>query len=400
MTFRTSAMWLRSGKRPPCTESNSAHTSEQRPDGREQEWSAFEVLPLNGVPGQPCTKVCNISDFSLLQSRLKTPCEMSMSSFWRRATSVFARAVLVVLVASASLWASDAHRRTSIRPGGQSSPPHNTVRQIKILGSKESVEIEIETSDPITPQTQLLTGPDRLVLDFPNAVPGNDLRSQSIYVGEVKDIRAGLFRPVPPITRLVVDLDGPESYQVFPAGRTVMIKMTTGSRTGAPVAVDKWREPAVASLTPVSETQQTVPDDPPKPSLNVEFANGLLTIKADRVSLGEILRAVHDRTGADVSPVPGGDQEKVVSYLGPALAQDVLARLLNGSKFNYLILNAAGDPKKLDRVILTPRAEAGATPLAPLPSGDPSPEPAMAAPVSEPQYPPPVPEINSQPEPQ
>ena len=349
-----------------------------------------------------CTKVCNIQDFSLLQSRLKIPHEMFMRSFWRPPTSRIAMAALMVVFVSASLWASDAPRRTSTRPDGPGhrSPAHNTVRQIKILGSKDSVEIEVDTSDPITPQTQLLTGPDRLVLDFPNAVPGNDLRSQSIYVGEVKDIRAGLFRPVPPITRLVVDLDGPESYQVFPAGRTVMIKMTTGSRTGAPVAVDKWREPAVASLTPVSETQQTVPDDPPKPSLNVEFANGLLTIKADRVSLGEILRAVHDRTGAAVSPVPGGEQEKVVSYLGPALAQDVLARLLNGSKFNYLILNAAGDPKKLDRVILTPRAEAGATPLAPLPSGDPSPEPAMAAPVSEPQYPPPVPEINSQPEPQ
>jgi hypothetical protein len=60
-----------------------------------------------------------------------------------------------------------------------------SVRSVKVLGSKDAVEIEVDASDRIVPQTQVLTGPDRLVIDFPNAVPSSQLRSQSIDRGEV-----------------------------------------------------------------------------------------------------------------------------------------------------------------------------------------------------------------------
>ena len=82
-----------------------------------------------------------------------------------------------------------------------------------------------EASRRIIPETQVLTGPDRLVVDFPNAVPGNELRSQSVNRGEVKDLRVGLFQSLPPVTRVVLDLKTAQSYQVFPEGRTVIIKV-------------------------------------------------------------------------------------------------------------------------------------------------------------------------------
>ena len=100
---------------------------------------------------------------------------------------------------------------------------------VKVLGSKDAVEIEVEASDRIVPQTQVLTGPDRLVVDFPNRVPSNQLRSQSVDRGEVKDVRVGLFQSKPPVTRLVLDLKTAQSYQVFPSGRTVMIKVMGGA---------------------------------------------------------------------------------------------------------------------------------------------------------------------------
>lgn len=295
-------------------------------------------------------------------------------------------------------------RRTTFRTQPQSQL---VIRELKILGSKDSVEIEVSANDRISPvQSQMLTGPDRLVLDFPNAVPGADLRSQSIYVGAVKDIRAALFRSKPPITRLVIDLDSPETYQIFPSGRTVMIKMSTTLAAGS-AAVDPWREPALQPVLAANAAtvQPSAPPEPPKPSLEVGFANGLLSIKADRVSLAEILRSVQQHTGADISIAPGADQEKVVSDFGPAPAQEVLARLLHGSKFNFLILNAADDPKKLDRVILTPRTEGGPAPLPPLQTADqlPRPEPIASptdpGPSQEPHFPPPQPEPNVPPEP-
>jgi hypothetical protein len=308
--------------------------------------------------------------------------------------STFARANAVLLLAffAPLMWAQrSTHagvQRTSLRTAPEA---HLLVRGIKIHGAKDFVEIEVDTSDRITPQPQMLAGPDRLVLDFPNAVPGAELRSQSIYVGAVKDIRAALFRSKPPITRLVIDLDGPETYQIFPAGRTVMIKMSTTVSPSA-AAVDPWREPAVqtaaASISPPIQViapaaPVTTPVEPPKPSLEVQFVDGLLSIKADRVTLAEILRGVQQRTGAQVSIAPGAEQEKVVSNLGPAPAQEVLAHLLNGSKFNFLILNAAGDPKKLDRVILTPRTDGGPATLPPLQTAEqPQSDPAMPPPAA------------------
>ncbi len=97
---------------------------------------------------------------------------------------------------------------------------------------------------------------------------------------------------------------------------------------------------------------------PPKPSLEVAFRNGLLSINCDRASLSEVLFAVHQRTGAEIAIPAGAEQEKVVVNLGPAPAPDVLSQLLNGSKFNFVILSSPKNPGALDQVILTPRTDA------------------------------------------
>ena len=100
------------------------------------------------------------------------------------------------------------------------------------------MEIEVGTpSDHIVPQTQVLSGPDRLVVDFPNAIPGNQLHSQSVDRGDVKSVRVGLYQSKPPVTRLVVDLKSARSYQIFPSGRTVMIKVMGGASASDDAAV-------------------------------------------------------------------------------------------------------------------------------------------------------------------
>src|SRR5579872_2809353 len=98
-------------------------------------------------------------------------------------------------------------------------PAQVSVRSVKVLGSKNTVEIEVEASDRVVPQTQVLTGPDRLVVDFPNAFPSRQIRNQSVDRGDVKDVRVGLFQSTPPVTRVVLDLKSARSYQVFPSGR-------------------------------------------------------------------------------------------------------------------------------------------------------------------------------------
>jgi hypothetical protein len=216
------------------------------------------------------------------------------------------------------------------------------------------VEIEIEASDRVVPHTNVLTGPDRLIVDFVGAVPGAQLRNQAVNRGEVKSLRVGLFSSNPPVTRVVLDLNGPQPYQVFPSGRTVILKVG-----GADTALRSGSGPVLVNTNyPTTGAHLSVPiTAPPRPALEVSFRHGLLSISSNKASLSEVLFAIHEQTGAEIAIPAGAEQEQVVADIGPAPAPEVLSQLLNGSKFNFMILSSSSDPRSLDRVILSSRPE-------------------------------------------
>jgi hypothetical protein len=93
-----------------------------------------------------------------------------------------------------------------------------------------------------------------------------------------------------------------------------------------------------------------LPSTPPQ----VSFQDGLLTIVAQNSSLGDILREVHKLTGAEIE-VPPNAGERVATRLGPGPARDVLASLLNGSSFNYVMVGSVADPNTVASVMLMPK---------------------------------------------
>ena len=274
-----------------------------------------------------------------------------------------------------------------------------SVRSVKVLGSKDIVEIEVEASDRIVPESQVLTGPDRLVVDFPNAVPSNQVRNQSIDRGEVKDVRVGLFQAKPPVTRVVLDLKSARSYQIFPSGRTVMIKVTGGSVSSESAATDYGQHANRPGLITANYTSSAEPVSVPAPTpLQVSYRDGLLGIYANKATLSEVLYAIQQRTGADISIPAGAEQEKVVAEITPAPAAEAVARLLNGSRFNFLILNSATDPRRLDRVILSTRTVSSGGFVPPPPQPQEEDTTADEQPAVAPN-PPPPPESTPLPEP-
>ena len=238
-----------------------------------------------------------------------------------------------------------------------------------MLRSGARVEIEIEASERVVPQTNVLTGPDRLIVDFVNARPGAQLRNLPVNRAEVKNLRVGLFSSDPPVTRVVLDLNGPQPYQVFSSGKIVIVKI--GESPGATSAVF---QPAAGPV--LVNANYPAPSAKPasplggKPRLVVSFEGGLLSISSNKANLSEILFEVHQRTGAEIAIPAGAEQEQVAAEIGPAPAPEVLAHLLNGSRFNFMILSSATNPQALDRVILSPRGEGAILP------GNPQPQPA------------------------
>jgi hypothetical protein len=118
----------------------------------------------------------------------------------------------------------------------------------------------------------------------------------------------------------------------------------------------------------------------------VSYENDQLTINAPNSTLADILRAVRKQTGAEIE-VPSAP-ERVVTRLGPGPARDVVAQLLNGSRFNYVLLGSPADDALLTKVVLV--AKTGPDTITP---PAPAPQPAVgitqAINSAPPQEPPP-----------
>ncbi len=113
--------------------------------------------------------------------------------------------------------------------------------------------------------------------------------------------------------------------------------------------------PAVQEAAPVPQTLEQMPAVPPQ----VTYQGGQLTVVAPNSTLGDILKAVHAQTGAQID-FPGNGAERVVGHFGPGPARDVLSSLLNGSHFNYVLLGSEANQQELDRVILMAKSSAPA----------------------------------------
>ena len=297
------------------------------------------------------------------------------------------------------------HAPATTRASSQvSSPSGARVQHVLVRGSGAAMEVEIQTSgDPVAPDTQVVTGPDRIVVDFPGALPAAELRALEVNRGALKRVRTGLFFNNPPITRIVLDLVEPQSYRVSTTRNAVVIKLGDQSDQGqvnlaqtkqgtvdtnqanpvdgaraqapyvAPAPAAKLQNtllpagtkvapaevsaavshsvvpPATAALPVVREMLQPLPPPPP---VTVTYADGMLRIRAQKATLAQVLYEVQLQTQAEIAIPAGAEQEEVVADLGPAPARDVLAALLNGSHYNFIFV---GNELTLERVILTLR---------------------------------------------
>ncbi len=246
------------------------------------------------------------------------------------------------------------------------------VQHIEVRGDASAIEIEIKTSGDVSPNTQAITGPDRILIDFPGALPTTELHGLDVNRGALKRVRSGLFFDNPPITRVVLDLTGPQEYKISRTQNGVIVRLGGGG-VAEPAEISKVPAPRVggAHLETVSRVSTpfrggnvppapqgnpapALPSTPAKPLMSVAFQNGLLSIHSDGATLAQVLFEVQRQTQAEIAIPAGAEQEQVVAELGPAPIRDVLASLLNGSPYNFIFV---GDEQgqSLEKVILTRR---------------------------------------------
>ncbi len=157
-------------------------------------------------------------------------------------------------------------------------------------------------------------------------------------------------------------------------------------QTTKPAATKKKPPAAIAAeQRPVQPQTDLPPSPPPTPEQmppsapQVTYGNGLLSIVARNSTLRDVLAAVRARTGMVIEGASDSAFERVAVQLGPAPVEDVLRSLLQGSRFDYVILGSESRPGAVERIILTAR-QGGAGAPASVAGGN-APSPAQTAPA-------------------
>jgi hypothetical protein len=130
-----------------------------------------------------------------------------------------------------------------------------------------------------------------------------------------------------------------------------MKKKTVSAKKPSPVAAVAPAPPAqpvpARAVPPVPATlMNSAPVNP-----NVTMANGLLTIDAPNSTLSDVLKGVHTATGAEIEGA--SPSERVAVRLGPGDPRQVIAALLEGTPYDYLILGSQQKPDVVTRIVLT-----------------------------------------------
>jgi len=162
-------------------------------------------------------------------------------------------------------------------------------------------------------------------------------------------------------------------------------KAQTGktAHTARSSKVAQKKKPAPLPSGPLGPLPQFPLDSLPAVPPQVNFEDGQLTISTPNSTLGDVLRAVHSKTLADME-IPAGATDRVALHLGPGPAREVVATLLNGSRFNYVLLGTPGDPAKLAKVVLVAKASVEAPGAKPGTAGQPQNQAVNAPPPPEP----------------
>jgi hypothetical protein len=273
-----------------------------------------------------------------------------------------------------NIWLISALAMVSVL--AQSQAKHQLEVQKIALSQQDSLQFQVQTSGPVTPQVQVITNPERLVIDVPGATPGARLRGLAVNRHQVKAVRVGLFASAPPVTRIVVDLNSPLNYRITPNSSGFTVTLLAGRAqinpvpTSQPAATraDDDSQPTVGwVLQRVASTRSSNPSHAPivktiaanaptaLKGVRVRFAHGQLEIHAHDSTLSEVLFQIQKQTGAEIAIPAGTEQERVFVDAGPAPASQVLAELLNGSSLNFVVVGSESDPNVLRSVILSRR---------------------------------------------
>ena len=263
-------------------------------------------------------------------------------------------------------------------PNAVSAPP--TVELQMIARGSQSLPAAKPAGPPPTVEKQRAGSRD--VPPLPHAVA-------AAPVVEIQIARATMPTPLanvtaPPARQPAAAREAPVLPHAMDA--TPVVETQIASRSSAPpplpdaiaatTAARANAGPQTLSILPAKPKQQSVLAPMPEENATaapsgaapngptVTYQDGQLTIEARNSTLAEVLRLVAEKSGATIEIPPGSGQERIVEHAGPGPAQDVLARLLNGSAYDFIIVSSPQSPHGPAQVLLSLHSPDAPVPVA------------------------------------
>jgi hypothetical protein len=106
---------------------------------------------------------------------------------------------------------------------------------VSVAEQADSVDVEVTLSKPVQAEVSTLECPDRLVFDFPGSELTHPARRLDVNRGSVIAVRTAVFRSVPAIARLVIDLRSPLDLEDAYVGNKFVIKLHLSGGPRLPV---------------------------------------------------------------------------------------------------------------------------------------------------------------------
>lgn len=149
----------------------------------------------------------------------------------------------------------------SSKPDAAPKSTHNQLQKVNVVKAADSVQIEISSSQPVTPRLSTLKSPNRLLVEFPETVVASSQNKIAVGSAGVKGVRVGMDGKTPPTTSVVIDLEKELAYDLTPgaAGKVILTLHAQGAAPSvaknSPAPVKAAPAAAPKAATPVSQPQ-------------------------------------------------------------------------------------------------------------------------------------------------
>jgi len=146
---------------------------------------------------------------------------------------------------------------STVKPAAASSS-HNQLQKVNVVPGADGVQVEISSSQAVTPRVTKLNSPARLLVELPETVVATAQNKISVGSAGVKGVRIGMDGKTPPTTSVVVDLEKPLSYELTP-GAAGKVILTLHSQEAAPSVAKNNAAPAVKTPAPTAKAIAAAP---------------------------------------------------------------------------------------------------------------------------------------------